>query len=80
MGYSLRTGKYRYTIWMKDSFRSYKPFSEDLIVATELYDYVKDPNETVSVVNEKEYASIAKELNSKMVNFLNSQYKKFSVK
>jgi iduronate 2-sulfatase len=78
MGYSIRTGQYRYTIWMKDSFRSYKPYNKDLIVATELYDYEKDPNETVSVVNEKEYASITKDLSSKMVAFLNFQYKKSS--
>jgi arylsulfatase A-like enzyme len=73
MGYSIRTEKYRYTIWLKDSFRSYKPYSKDLVVATELYDYTKDPEETVNVANEKEYNSIAKDLNSKMVAFLNSQ-------
>jgi hypothetical protein len=73
MGYSIRTEKYRYTIWLKDSFRSYKPYSKDLVVATELYDYTKDPEETVNVANEKEYNSIAKDLNSKMVTFLNSQ-------
>ena len=80
MGYSLRTAQYRYTIWLKDSFRSYKPFNKELIVATELYDYRKDPNETVSVVNEKEYASIAEDLSSKMEAFLNLQFKKSSGK
>jgi len=80
MGYSIRTGQYRYTIWMKESFRSYKPFNKNLIVATELYDYQKDPNETVSVVSEKEYASVAEDLNGKIVAFLNSQYKRFSGK
>jgi arylsulfatase A-like enzyme len=76
MGYSIRTGQYRYTIWMKDSYRSYKPFSKDLIVATELYDYKIDPNETVNVVKEKNYVSVAKDLDSKMVAFLNSQRSK----
>jgi len=75
MGYSIRTGQYRYTIWMKESFRSYKPFNKDLIVATELYDYQKDPNETVNVVNEKEYAAVTKEMNEKMVSFLTNQPK-----
>jgi arylsulfatase A-like enzyme len=73
MGYSIRTEKYRYTIWLKDSFRSYQPFSNDLVVATELYDYNKDPDETMNVVNDEEYNSVAKDLNSKMVAFLNSQ-------
>jgi len=73
MGYSIRTEKYRYTIWLKDSYRSYKPFRKDLVVASELYDYGKDPNETVNVVGEKEYASVAKEMNEKMEGFLISK-------
>ncbi|HWS01757.1 MAG TPA: sulfatase-like hydrolase/transferase, partial [Prolixibacteraceae bacterium] len=75
MGYSIRTEKYRYTIWLKDGYRSYKPFSKDLVVAGELYDYGKDPNETVNVVEDKEYASVAKEMDKKMVSFLTSQQK-----
>jgi len=73
MGYSIRTKQYRYTIWLKDSYRSYKPYSKDLVVATELYDYNKDPNETINVANEKEYNIVAKDLNSKMLTFLNAQ-------
>jgi iduronate 2-sulfatase len=75
MGYSIRTTKYRYTIWLKDSYRSYKPYSKDLVVATELYDYNKDPNETVNVVDQKEYAAVSKEMNEKMISFLASQLK-----
>ena len=76
MGYSIRTGQFRYTIWLKDSYRSYKPFSKELVVASELYDYKKDPNETVNVVNETNYDAVARDLNSKMVAFLNSQMRK----
>jgi iduronate 2-sulfatase len=76
MGYSIRTSKYRYTIWMKDSYRSYKQFSSNLVVARELYDYGKDPLETVNVVDVKDYGSIAKDLGIKMEKFLNSQYLK----
>jgi iduronate 2-sulfatase len=76
MGYSIRTQRYRYTIWLKDSYRSYKPFSKNLVVASELYDYEKDPNETVNVAAEKEYASVSKDLNEKMERFLASQVKK----
>lgn len=72
MGYSLRAGQYRYTIWMKDSFRSYKPFNKNLIVATELYDYDKDPNETVSVANDPKYTEILKGLHKQMIGFLDS--------
>ncbi|MEI6275099.1 MAG: sulfatase [Prolixibacteraceae bacterium] len=76
MGYSIRTGQFRYTIWLKDSYRSYKPFSKELVVASELYDYKKDPNETVNVVNETNYDAVVRDLNSKMVAFLNSQMRK----
>lgn len=76
MGYSIRTEKYRYTIWLKDSYRSYKLFSKDLVVASELYDYEKDPDETINVVGEKEYAAVSKALNGKMRDFLASQLKK----
>lgn len=76
MGYSLRTGQYRYTVWLKDTFRTRKTFSNDLVVATELYDYVKDPNETVNVVNDPGYIGVTKELNGKMIEFFRSQQKK----
>ncbi len=75
MGYSIRTEKYRYTIWLKDSYRSYKPYRKDLVVASELYDYEKDPNETVNVVGEKQYATVSRDMNEKMVSFLASQLK-----
>ena len=79
MGYSIRTNKYRYTIWLKDSFRSYKPYSKGLVVASELYDYEKDPDETINIVDEKIYASVAKDMNDKMLNFLSSQVKENKV-
>jgi arylsulfatase A-like enzyme len=73
MGYSIRTGQYRYTIWIKDSFRSNKSYSKELVVATELYDYLKDPDETVNVADDKEYAVVAKDMNEKMISFLENQ-------
>jgi arylsulfatase A-like enzyme len=80
MGYSIRTAKYRYTIWLKDTFRSYQPYNKDLVVASELYDYEKDPNETVNVVDDKVYASVAKDMNDKMLRFLSSQVKENKVR
>jgi arylsulfatase A-like enzyme len=75
MGYSIRTKSYRLTWWMKNGYRSYNPFSKDLIVAKELYDYEKDPLETVNVVDEKAYQAIAREMEEKMISFLKSQQK-----
>ena len=75
MGYSIRTKQYRYTIWMSNGFRSSKPFDSKLIIGTELYDYKKDPLETVNVANEKKYAAVSKQMNAKMMAFLKSQVK-----
>jgi len=75
MGYSLRNGRYRYTVWMKENFRSFMPYNSDLVFATELYDYKKDPNETKNVIKEKKYAAIANELAAQMITFFKSQEK-----
>jgi arylsulfatase A-like enzyme len=73
-GYSMRTKQYRYVMWMND-FTSAQPFSPSKIYATELYDLEKDPLETVNVANEKKYAAITKQMNTKMMAFLKSQVK-----
>jgi len=75
MGYSLRTAKYRYTVWMSD-FTSKEPFSTNKVYASEMYDYVKDPLEKVNVVNDKNYKAIAADMYNKMVAFFKSQEKK----
>ena len=72
MGYSLRTDKYRYTIWM-NNFTSKQNFSESQVYASELYDYVKDPLEKVNVVNDKNYIATSVALKSKMIAFFKSQ-------
>ncbi len=76
MGYSIRNDRYRYTIWMKDNFRSYQAFDKNLLVGIELYDYKKDPNETVNVVNDKEYAATTKKLHQDMLSYLAAEYNK----
>jgi len=73
MGYSIRTKQYRLTWWMQNGFRSNKKFSNDLIVAKELYDYKKDPLETVNVVNEKKYKATTAELEKMMLAYFASQ-------
>jgi iduronate 2-sulfatase len=80
MGYSIRTQQYRYTVWMKDFFRTDKPFKKEMIASSELYDYKKDPNETINVVNEKEYASVSRDMYNNMIGFFDSQYKRLRIK
>jgi arylsulfatase A-like enzyme len=74
MGYSIRTNKYRYTIWMS-SFTSDQPFAANKIYASEMYDYVKDPLEKINVVNNKKYAAASKEMYNKIILFFKSQEK-----
>jgi len=78
MGYAFRNERYRYIVWLKSKFKKDEigPFNEDRVVARELYDYQKDPMETVNVVDQKEYQAIRKEWEQKSISFLNDQYQK----
>lgn len=73
MGYSLRTDRYRYTLWMKDNYRSTQPFNPALVAGIELYDYKKDPNEMVNVAKDKKYAAVSSEMHQNMMNFFKTQ-------
>lgn len=59
MGYSIRDKRYRYTVWVK-----WENDATDIntIYAEELYDYEKDPNETVNRVNSEEYKAVLKQM------------------
>lgn len=74
MGYSIRTRSHRLTWWMVNGFRSDQPFSPAKIVARELYDYDRDPLETVNVVDDKDYQTITATLSGKMTAFFASQH------
>ncbi|MEZ6045193.1 MAG: sulfatase-like hydrolase/transferase [Planctomycetaceae bacterium] len=54
MGYSIRSGDYRYSEW--------RDFKTGKVVATELYDHQKDPAETINVADSAEYADAIKDL------------------
>ena len=75
MGYSMRTERYRYTIWM-NNFNSKQVFDSSKVYATELYDYLTDPLEKVNVAADKKYDTISSELNSKMVAFFKAEASK----
>ncbi len=74
MGYSLRTDRYRYTIWMND-FTSKQAFDSTKVYATELYDYEKDPLEKVNVVKDITYKATEAAMHEKMLAFFKSQLK-----
>jgi arylsulfatase A-like enzyme len=62
MGYTMRTKRYRITLWLKGDFKAHDLFRDPAIIAVELYDYEKDPMETVSLADDPAYATIVKEL------------------
>ncbi len=76
MGYTFRNERYRYTVWMKDNWRSTDKFDDSFIDAEELYDYEVDPLEKVSVAHEAEYKSVRDEMYNKAIKFFKNQEKK----
>ncbi len=55
MGYSVRTGRFRYTEWLGKDFRTGMAYDPKRVVATELYDYDKDPLEKENVAEKAGY-------------------------
>jgi len=66
MGYSIRTEKYRYTVWVK---WVNKISNFNTVVAEELYDYVNDPLETENLVSRADYASILTTMKAHFADF-----------
>lgn len=81
MGYSIRTKRFRYTAWIGDSYSAEKPFSEANIIASEMYDYEKDPLETKSVVGDLQYTkdeASMKQLFTEAMEREHKQYEAFA--
>ncbi len=72
-GYTLRTEHYRYTVWLPVKVRYGAPFKESEVVAHELYDYIKDPLETVNHYGEAEYAEVQKRLAGYMKEYFENR-------
>jgi arylsulfatase A-like enzyme len=75
MGYSIRTSRYRYSIWLKDKARSTDPYNPAQLIGTELYDYEVDPMETINVAKEKKYTAVAAQMHKKMMAYFKTQEK-----
>ena len=73
MGYSIRTERYRFTLWLNNSFTSKQSYDDSRVYAKEMYDYVKDPLEKVNVADKKEYEKAAADLKKSLLEFLKSQ-------
>ena len=72
MGYSIRTKRYRYSEWEEKHFMSDKKargFFNPL-----LFDYEKDPMETVNLANDPAYAEVLKEMKQLMAEKREAAY------
>ncbi len=65
MGYAIRDQRYRYVEWFAGG-RSTEPYDPKKVVGRELYDYQKDPMETVNVVDVPEYKPVADKMNEQL--------------
>jgi hypothetical protein len=54
MGYSIRTSRFRYTEWFNGGYRTNQAYDPKLVIGREMYDYSKDPLETVSLIDNPE--------------------------
>ncbi len=75
MGYTIRTGRFRYTEWMNNSYRTNMPYDNRYVMAREMYDYEKDPNETVSVIDKPEYQQDQKIMEKLFIESMQREYK-----
>lgn len=64
MGYALRNDRYRYVAWYKEGQTS----GAVTILAKELYDYKKDPLETINIVND--FPDLAAQMQGQLNAFL----------
>ena len=58
MGYAVRNENYRYVAWVSGNFEDRSDFSKDEILMEELYDYERDPLETISFASDPSYKKI----------------------
>ena len=69
MGYALRSGRYRYTVWMGNAWKSDMPFDASALIGQELYDYETDPEERVNLAGSKAHAQAQADMHAKMLAY-----------
>lgn len=79
-GYSVRSDRYRLTVWMKDNYTTDQAFDEKLIHDCELYDYQTDPNETRNFYRTKSYRKVKDQMMTYFKEYVAKQNKELKLK
>ena len=78
-GYTIRADRYRYTEWLDINYREgVLPYSDDIVIDRELYDYKTDPRETVSLIYDPAYKSVLDSMKAMLADFLKNQFPEHS--
>jgi arylsulfatase A-like enzyme len=70
MGYSVRSDRYRYTLWLRGAYRSGRPLETAQVAGVELYDYRRDPQERVNAADDASYADVRRRMHGRLVDYL----------
>lgn len=73
MGYSIRTDDMRYTVWFDRKYRTWQPYDAGRVVARELYDCRRDPQERVCVIGRKEYRAQEARMQQLLEEYIRSE-------
>ena len=73
IGYSLRSDRYRYTAWIKNSPMLQKKYNPDNLIGEELYDYKTDPLEKKSYINDPAYKEVLVQMRKDFITFFNKK-------
>ena len=77
MGYSMRTNRYRITLWLKGEYRKKAIYENPDVIGIELYDYKNDPLEEISLANNSNNKELTDSLKTKLLNILKEQNSKY---
>lgn len=69
MGYAIRDSRYRYIEWVEEGYHVNPRADLGKVADVELYDYEKDPLETVNLAGHADYAEIREQMAEKLRGF-----------
>ncbi len=75
MGYSIRTKRFRYTVWLDKGFRTNMAYDPKRVVATELYDYEMDPLEKENLSDRPDYLKEKTAMEQLFKSCMNREFK-----